>query len=108
MADTQSRPPTNEAQFGYTIRQLNLAAIRYQTRFGETFESLNIKASLNVAQIDDEVLDIPVQEMSPGVLLGVLLNVIAANNYALDEQLRDLGLVPRITPEIPSIEGADQ
>lgn len=92
--------------FGLNPRQLNLTAIRIQELFARGFDSFEEAqvVRLNVAQVETEVLDMRVQPMSAPVLVAYILELIAANNVALTEQLRDLGLEPRITPELPSTD----
>jgi hypothetical protein len=94
-----------DVQFGYDARQLNLVAIRLQQLMARFYDSLaSTKAQLNVAQGDNEVLDIPVEDMSPSVLVAFFLQILAANNLALDEQLRATGLVPTKSAEVPTID----
>jgi len=92
--------------FGLNPRQLNLTAIRIQELFARGFGSLDEAqvVRLNVAQNDAEILDMRVQPMSAPVLVAYVLELIAANNSALTEQLHDLGLEGQITPELPSTD----
>jgi hypothetical protein len=94
-----------DVQFGYDARQLNLTAIRLQQLMARYYDSLaSTRAQLNVAQGDDEVIDIPIEDMSSSVLVAFFLQIIAANNAALDEQLRALGLVPTKSAVVPTID----
>ena len=97
--------PTDDLQFGLTNRQLNLFAVRLQTLLKENLGTLeSAKATLNVAQSGNETVDIDIEAMSPSVLLVFVLQTIAANNAALDGQLRALGLEPLRSAGDPSID----
>ena len=105
MTGRHSDPPTDDLQFGLTNRQLNLFAVRLQTLLKENLGTLeSAKATLNVAQSGNETVDIDIEAMSPSVLLVFVLQTIAANNAALDGQLRALGLEPLRSAGDPSID----
>ena len=95
--------------FGYNPRQLNLMAIRLIQTFAEQHPALEEDASvsLNVAQEDGEVFDIPVQQMSPKILTAFVVPLVSTNNAALTAQLRDLGLEPPSPPDIQPMTPTD-
>ena len=84
-------------RFGYDPRQLNLMAVRLIQEFVEHHPDLDDPTKvvmLNVAQEDDETIDIPIQDMSAKVLVAFVVALVSANNLSLTAQLRDLGLEP--------------
>lgn len=96
----------SDITFGYNPRQLNLMAIRIQQTLAEHSPSLiNIEeVKLNVALDDEETLDMPIYPMSAEVLVAFVVSLLAANNAALTDQLRSLGLEPPLAPDIQPIE----
>ena len=101
---SQTEPPSDELQFGFTPRQLNLAAVRLQALFASRYESLaTIRASMNVAQDETQTMDVPIEEMSSPGLVAFLLQIISANNAALSDQLREAGLIPLQSAEVPGM-----
>ena len=95
----------DDIDFGLTTRQVNLLAIRIQTLWASRFPSLaNAVTTLNVAQSDQETIDIPVSEMSPQAIIAFVVSVVAANNAALSDQLLAMGLKPTAPAVVPTID----